>query len=138
MRKDIEIEVYKLGNIIEDQGTKIQIILHQLDKVREELKKSLKRRKEIAIVKNDTLYKEIDTTKLFSNGDSNEFDTKIIDLMEKNWVQTKEIRNLKLEQESQATLLCKVIEQKKKSMEDKAMIEEEKNILNNRLEEKSI
>ena len=43
--------------------------------------------------------------------------------MEKNSVQAKEIRNLKIEKESQAILLCEVTEQKKKSMEDKAMTE---------------
>ena len=56
--------------------------------------------------------------------------------MEKNIVQAEEIRNLKLEKESQAILLCEVTEQKKKYMEDKPMIEEEKIILANRLEEK--
>ena len=71
-----------------------------MDEGREELKKSLKRRKEIAIAKNDTQYNEIDTTKLFSNGDSNKFDAKIVDLMEKNRVQVEAIKNLKLEQES--------------------------------------
>ena len=54
MRKDLEIEVYKLGKIIENQGIEIQLILHQLDEAREELKKSLTRRKEIAIAENDT------------------------------------------------------------------------------------
>ena len=43
------MEVYNLGNIIENKGIEIQLILHQLDEAREELKKSLKRRKEIAI-----------------------------------------------------------------------------------------
>ena len=46
--------------------------------------KSLKRRKEISIVENDTQYKEMDITNLFANGDSNEFDVEIVDLMEKN------------------------------------------------------
>ena len=138
MRKDLEMEVYKLGKNFENQGIEIQLILHQLDEAREELKKSLKRRKEIFIVENNTQYKEIDTTKVFSNGDSNEFDSTIACLMEKNRVQVEEIINLKLEQESQAILLCEVTEQKKKAMEDKAMIEEDKRILNNRLEYTSI
>ena len=68
---------------------------------------------------------------MFANGDSNEFDAAIAGLMEKNRVQAEEIRNLKLEQESQAMMLCEVNEQKKK-----AMIEEDKRILTNRLEEK--
>ena len=95
----------------------MQIILHNLDEAREDIKKSLKRRKEIAIAKNDTQYKEIDTTKLFSNGDSNEFDVIVVSLMENIRVQAEEIRNLKLEKESQTILLCVAIEQKKKAME---------------------
>ncbi len=114
------MEVYKLGKFIENQGIEIQLILHQLDEAREELKKFLKRRKEIAIAENDTQYKEIDTTKLFSNGDSNEFDSTIVDLMENHRVQAKEIRNLKLDQESQAILLCEVTKQNKKDMEEKS------------------
>ena len=57
--------------------------------------------------------------------------------MEKNRAQAEEIRNLKLEQESQAKLICEVIEQKKKAIEDKTILEEDKRILANRLEEKS-
>ena len=60
------MEVYKLGKIIE-----IQLILHSLDEAREELRKSLKRGKDIAIAENDTRYKEIDTTNLFANEESN-------------------------------------------------------------------
>ena len=89
------MEVYKLGKIIENWGIKIQLILHSLDEAREDFWKSLERRKEISIVESDTQYKEIDTTKLFANGDSNEFDIAIAYLMEKNRVQAKEIRNLK-------------------------------------------
>ncbi len=80
---------------------------------------------------------EIDTTKLFVDGNSNEFDATVANLMENNRIQAKEIRNLKLEQESQAILLCEVTKEKKKAIEDKAMIEEDKRILANRLEEKS-
>ena len=53
----------------------------------------MKRRKEIAIAKNDTQYKEIDTTKLFSNGDSNKFDVAIAYWMEENRFQAEEIKN---------------------------------------------
>ena len=72
-----------MGNIIENWRIEILIILHQLDEAREELNKSLKRRKEIFIAENDTQYKEIETIKLFSNGDSNEFDATIVGLMKK-------------------------------------------------------
>ena len=116
----------------------IHLELQQLNEARDALKSSLKRRKEIAIAENDTQYKEIDTKKLFIEGNSSEFDAAIANLMEKNRAQTKEIKNLKLEQESQAILLCEVTEQKKKAIEEKAIIEEDKRILENRLEEKSI
>ena len=58
--------------------------------------------------------------------------------MEKNRIQAEEIRILKLEQESKAIMLFKVTKQKKKAIKDKAMIEEDKRTLTNKLQEKSI
>ena len=104
------MEIYKLGKTIENTEIEIHLALHQLNDAREALKKSLKRRKKIFVVENDTQYKEIDTTKLFADGDSNEFDSAVADLMEKNKIQVEEIRNLKLEQESKAILVCEVVE----------------------------
>ena len=72
------------------------------------MRKSLKRRKDIDIAENDTHYKEIDTSNLFSNGDTKEFDVAIEKLMERNRAQVEEIRSLKIEQESQAMMLCKI------------------------------
>ena len=104
------MEVYKLGKIIENHDIEIRLILHSLKEAREELRKSLKRRREIVIAENNTQYKEIDTSKIFSNGDTKEFDATIVDLMENNSVQAEEIRSLKIEQESQAMMLCEVTE----------------------------
>ena len=56
--------------------------------------------------------------------------------MEKNRAEAEEIRTLKIEQESQAMMLCEVIKQKKRSR-DKAMIEDDKRNLSKKLEEKS-
>ena len=120
------MEVYKVERIIKNQEIEIHLILHQLNEARDALRSSLKRRKEIAIVENDTQYKEIDTTKLFVGDNSNKFDAAIVDLMEKKRAQAEEIKNLKLEQESQAIMLCEVTEQKKKAIEYKAIIEEDK------------
>ena len=125
-----------MGKIIENQEIEIHLILHQLNEAGDALRSSLKRRKEITIAKNDTQYKEIDTTKLFKEGNSSEFNGAIVDLMEKNRAQVEEIRNLKLEQDLQAILLCEVTKQKKKAIEDKTILEEDKRILVNRLEEK--
>ena len=57
--------------------------------------------------------------------------------MEKNRAQAEEIRNLKMEQESQVILLYEVTKQRKRTIEDKVMIEEYKRNLTNGLEEKS-
>ena len=46
--------------------------------------------------------------------------------MGKNRAQAKEIRSLKIEQESQAMMLCEITEQKKRTIEDRAMIEDDK------------
>ncbi len=109
-----------------------------MNEARDALRSSLKRRKEISIEENDTQYKDIDTKKLFADGNSYELYAVIAKLMDRNRAQVKEIKNLKLEQESQKILLCEVIEQKKKAIEDKAIIEEDKRIFGNRLKKKSI
>ena len=49
------MEVYKLGKTIENQVIDIKLALQQLNEARDSLKSSLKRRKEIAIVENETL-----------------------------------------------------------------------------------
>ena len=109
------MEVFKLGKIIENQVICVQLALHSLDEAREELRKSLKRRKDIAIAENEINYKEIDSSKVFANGDTKEFDVAIAELMEMNRSQAEEIRTLKIEQESQAIMLCEVTEQKKRA-----------------------
>ena len=131
------MEVFKLGKIIENQVIDVQLALHKVEEAREELRKSLKRRKDMAIIENDIHYKEINTTKVFSKGDSKEFDATIEKVMEKNRIQVEKIRSLKKEHESQAMMLCEITEQKKKAVEDRAMLEDDKRNLANRLEEKS-
>ena len=104
------MEVFKLGKVIENQVIGVKLTLHSLEEAREELRKSLKRRKDLAIAENDINYKEIDTTKVFANGDTKELDAAIEELMEMNRSQAEEIRTFKIEQESQAIMLCEVIE----------------------------
>ena len=115
----------------------VQLALHKVEEAREELRKSLKRRKEIAIAKNDIHYKEIDTTQVFAKGYSKDFDATIVELMEKNRVQVEEIRSLKMEHESQAMMLCEITKKKKRVVEDRVMLEDDQRNLENRLEEKS-
>ena len=130
------MEVFKLGKIIENQVIDVHLALHKVEEAREELRKSLKRRKEIAIAENDIHYKEIDTTQVFSKEYSKEFDAAIAELMEKNRFQAEEIRSLKIEHESQAMMICEITEQKKRAVEDRVMLEDDKRNLAKRLEEK--
>jgi hypothetical protein len=71
------MEAFKLGKILENQVIDVQLALHSLEKARDELKKTLKRRKDLALAENDINYKEIDTIALFTNGDTKEFDAAI-------------------------------------------------------------
>ena len=78
------MEVFKLGKIIVNQVIDVHLALHKVEEAKEEFRKSLKRRRDISITENDTQYKKIDTSIVFSNRDTKEFDTTIEDLMEKN------------------------------------------------------
>ena len=71
------MEVFKHGKIIDNQVIDVHLTLHKVEEAREELRKSLKRRKDIAIDENDIHYKEIDTTQVFANEHSKEFDAVI-------------------------------------------------------------
>ena len=74
---------------------------------------------------------------MFANGDTKEFDATITELMEKNEAQANEIRSLKMEHESQTIMLCEITKQKKRAVEDRVMMEDDKRNLANRLAEKS-
>lgn len=65
--KIFEMKDYKLGNIIENQKIDIHLALHQPETKSDQLKKSLKIRKELEIQLNDTQYQEEDTKGLFDN-----------------------------------------------------------------------
>ena len=91
------MEVYKLVKIIENQEIEIHLILYKLNEARDALRSSLKRTRDISIEENDTQCKEINTKKSFIEGNSSEFDAKIVNLMENNRAQAEGIKNLKLE-----------------------------------------
>ena len=104
------MEVYKLGNVINKKNIEIQFILHHLNRESDELKCSLKRRKEIGIEENDTHYQEEDTTELFIDWNSSEFDAAVANLIKKNGALIEDVRNIKIEQEVQLVFLCEVID----------------------------
>ena len=57
--------------------------------------------------------------------------------MEKNRAQAEEIRSLKMEQESQAMMLCEITKLNKRVVEDRDMLEDNMRNLAKKLEEKS-
>ena len=59
-------------------------------------------------------------------------------LLKKNSAKVKEAKDLKIEQETQSITLHEEIKQKKKAMEEKLMVEEEKRMMARRLEKRSI
>ena len=120
-----------MGKVIKNKKIELCLFLDQLHEQIEELQYSMKRRKELAIEKNDTHYQEEDATDLFEEGSSSEFDVSVVDMMEKNGALTKEVKNLKIKQEFQSLLLCEVTEWKNK-------FEDNKIILTNGLEENKL
>ena len=60
----------------------------------------------MAIQHNDTQYQEEETTRLFEDGNSREFDATIVDLMEKNNALIEEVIILKIEQGKCTKLWC--------------------------------
>ena len=60
---------------------------------------SMKKRKDMAIQSNESNFKEEDTIGLFDDRNPNEYDSTIVDLMEKNTTLKEELKNLKREHE---------------------------------------
>ena len=100
------MEAYMLSKNIENQKIDIQLLLHQLRDTRDILLQSMKKRKDMAIQSNKSNFKEEDTTRLFDNGNTSEFDATIANLMEKNNTLKEEVTNPKREHEIQEIRLC--------------------------------
>ena len=98
------MEADKLGKVIENQNIDLQLAFEQVKVLKEELKKYLKRRKEMEIQQNDTQYKEGSIEDLSDEGRSSEIDAIIEDLLEKNNILNKEVR----EHEIKSVRLCEV------------------------------
>ena len=97
------------------------------------MKDSLKRRKEIAIQIKKYFYEEVGTEGLFEPINHN--DKASTELLERNKILNQEIRAWKREDEIQLVRLCEVTKWRKKVEEDRTMVEEEKRIMDTKLEE---
>ena len=120
------MEAYKLGKVTKNQKIDLHLAFEKVKVVKEELEKSLKRRKEMTIQKNDTQYKEERNEDLCDEGRSNEIDVAIPYLLDKKKILNEQVRALKKEHEIKSIRLCEVTVQKKKDEEEKVMVDDDK------------
>ena len=85
----------------------------QIKEAKENISKSLKRRKELANQMNDLKYVEERIEDFFPSNSLDEANNAIKELIEKNGSLQEEVRKLKREQEIQSIKLCEILEQKK-------------------------
>lgn len=121
------MEAFKLDKITDKKVIDIQLILQQLEIPKKELKKSLKRRKELAIKDTKNYYEEFETEGMFETINSN--DTTFVELLDKNKILKEEVRGLKRKHGIQSVRLCEVTEKKKKVEEDKVVSKEDKRLM---------
>ena len=119
------MEAYKLGKMIKNQNLDLNLAFDKFKDTKEELKKSLKRRNEMAIQKNDTQYNEESIKDLCDEGRFSEPNAKIENLLEKNNILNEGVRELKREHEIHLVRLCEITKQKKQVEEDVARVDEE-------------
>lgn len=98
-------------------------MLQQLEVAKEELRKTLKRIKVIAIQLNDTQYIEVEIEGLLESGKTSNSKQALTKMLEKSYNLVKEEKDLKIEHENQSAALCEEIKKKKKEMEDKLKVE---------------
>ena len=91
----------------------------------------------MAIQLNDNQQIKVDTKGLLDNGKIGNKDEAMIEFLENNSALVKEVKYLKIEQEIKSIALCEAIEQRKKAMANKLMVEEDKRQIASRLEETS-
>ena len=108
------MEVFKLDKAIDNEKLDLVLAIGKLKKEKEQLSQSLKIKKDLAIKMNDQLYVEERVEDTYLEGNSNEANEAIKELLEKNGTLHEGVRKLKREQEIQSVRLCEVLEEKNK------------------------
>jgi heme exporter protein D len=109
------MKIFKLDKAIENEKLDLEMAMVQLNKAKEHLSQSLKRRKELAREMNDHQYVETRIEDLIPSSSSNEAseaNNAIKELLQKNGSLQEEVRKLRREQESQSVRLCEIMEQR--------------------------
>ena len=107
------MEIFKLDKAIENEKLCLEMAMVQLNKEKEHLSISLKRRKDLAREMNDHQYVDTRIEDLIpssSSNEANEANNAIKEILEKNGSLQEEVRMLKREQESQSVRLCEILE----------------------------
>lgn len=98
----------------------------QIDELRRKLKHSLNKRKELAHQLKDTQDQVEELEEQSQASLSNESESFILELNEKNKNLIDQAKALKREQEAQLVRMCEVLEQKRKVGDEKRMVEDER------------
>ena len=91
------MEIFKLDKAIDNEKLDLEMAIDQTKKEKEKLSQSLKRRKNLAIQKNDHLYIEEIIKDLHSASTLDEANKEIKELLEKNGSLQEEVRKLRRE-----------------------------------------
>ena len=80
------MEIFRLDKAIDNAKLDLGLAIGQLKKEKQQLSQSLKRRKDLAIKMNDQLYVEERVEDIYPEGNSNESNEAIKELLEKNGI----------------------------------------------------
>ena len=112
------MEVFKFDKAIDNEKLDLELAIGQLKKAKEQLSQSLKRRKDLAIKMNDQLYVEERVEDIYPEGNSNEANEAIKELLEKKGILQEEVKKMKREQKIKSVRLCEVLEENNKLKEE--------------------
>ena len=107
------MEVFRLDKAIDNEKLDLESDIAQLKKAKEKLSQSLKRRKDLTIQMNDSLYIEDRIEDILSRN-LDEVDDAIKELLEKNNTLQEEVRKLRREKQIQSIRLCEVWKREKR------------------------
>jgi chromosome segregation ATPase len=115
------MEIFKLDKAIENEKLDLEMAMVQLNKAKEHLSISLKRRKDLAKEMNDHQYMDTTIEDLMPSSSSSEADEAnkaIKELLQKNGSLQEEIRMLRREHESQSIRLCETMDQRNRMQQE--------------------
>lgn len=130
------MEAYRLDKIIENEKIDLILAKDKIKNLKDQLSKSLARRKEIAISMNETQYSEKKIDNLCLENDTQETNEVVKDLLGKNSLLQEEVKKLKRDMELLAVKSYGNSDQEDQTILSKNLMEKEIRTLKEKLEEK--